>query len=108
MKERRQQRKERRRQRLQAKRAKELEDSSTIPQPVPPEELRVEDVRFFVGGHGRSGTTWLQRTLNSHPEILCNGEGMFFGRDMGDFGGRRLLYKVLANSEELKAWHGNR
>ena len=95
---------QRRRQRIEARLAQELEESS-IPHPVPPEELRVEDVRFFVGGHGRSGTTWLQRTLNTHPEILCNGEGMFFGRDMGDFGGRRLLYKIFANSGELKAWH---
>ena len=99
---------QRRRKRIEARRATEQFDESSIPQPVPPEELRVEDVRFFVGAHGRSGTTWLQRTLNTHPEILCEGEGMFFGRSMGDFGGRRLLYKVFANSEELKAWHGHR
>ena len=96
---------QRRRQRIEARRAAQEFDASSIPQPLPTEELRVEDVRFFVGGHGRSGTTWLQRTLNTHPEILCEGEGMFFGRSMGDFGGRRLLYKVFAESEELKAWH---
>lgn len=32
---------------------------------------------FFVGGAPRSGTTWLQRLLNSHPEICCDGEGLF-------------------------------
>jgi hypothetical protein len=82
-------------------------DASSVPHPMPTERMRVEDVRFFVGGHGRSGTTWLQRTLNTHPEVLCEGEGMLFGRSINTpkFGNRRLLYKVLAESEELKAWH---
>ena len=35
---------------------------------------------FFVLGRGRSGTTWLRSVLNSHPEILCWGEGRFFER----------------------------
>ncbi len=96
-----------RRQGSEARRTQEF-DASTVPHPMPAEEMRVEDVRFFVGGHGRSGTTWLQRTLNTHPEVLCEGEGMLFGRSMGDFGGRRLLYKVLAESGELEAWHGHR
>jgi hypothetical protein len=32
---------------------------------------------FFVGGPPRSGTTWLQYLLDSHPEISCRGEGLF-------------------------------
>jgi hypothetical protein len=32
---------------------------------------------FFVGGAPRSGTTWLQFLLDSHPEISCGGEGLF-------------------------------
>ena len=32
---------------------------------------------FFIGGAPRSGTTWLQRLLDSHPEICCGGEGLF-------------------------------
>ncbi len=80
-------------------------DVSSIPHPIPSEDLRVEDVRFFVVGHGRSGTTWLERTLDTHPEILCKGSGMFFGRNLQNFGGRRLLYEVLSNSEGLKTWH---
>src|SRR5579883_2910134 len=32
---------------------------------------------FFVGGAPRSGTTWLQLLLDSHPEISCRGEGLF-------------------------------
>jgi hypothetical protein len=33
---------------------------------------------FFVVGSPRSGTTWVQRALNAHPEISCSGEGHFF------------------------------
>ncbi|HYQ85440.1 MAG TPA: hypothetical protein VEP28_15795, partial [Rubrobacter sp.] len=33
---------------------------------------------FFVTGVGKSGTSWLMRTLDGHPEILCRGEGRFF------------------------------
>lgn len=36
---------------------------------------------FFIVGQAKSGTSWLMRTLNYHPEILCKGEGRFFGRD---------------------------
>jgi hypothetical protein len=36
---------------------------------------------FFVVGLGKSGTSWLMRTLDGHPEILCRGEGRFFGRE---------------------------
>lgn len=32
---------------------------------------------FFVGGAPRSGTTWLMRLLDSHPEVCCRGEGLF-------------------------------
>lgn len=34
--------------------------------------------KFFVSGMGRSGSTWLQMLLNSHPEIVCLGEGQLF------------------------------
>lgn len=34
---------------------------------------------FFVLGQQKSGTTWLMRMLDAHPEVLCRGEGRFFG-----------------------------
>jgi Sulfotransferase family len=33
---------------------------------------------FFIGGAPRSGTTWLQQLLDSHPDISCRGEGLFW------------------------------
>ncbi|MGI9050973.1 MAG: sulfotransferase family protein [Rubrobacteraceae bacterium] len=95
-------REERRRQRQEDRR---MQKEASIAHPMPPEEMQVEDVRFFAVGNGRSGTTWLEHTLNTHPEILCKGSGMFFGKDIRNFGGRRLLYEVLAHSEGLKTWH---
>lgn len=35
---------------------------------------------FFVCGAPKSGTTWLQRILDAHPEVCCSGEGHFVRR----------------------------
>lgn len=35
---------------------------------------------FFVCGAPKSGTTWLQRLLDAHPEVVCSGEGHFVER----------------------------
>jgi hypothetical protein len=35
---------------------------------------------FFVCGAPKSGTTWLQRILDAHPEVCCSGEGHFITR----------------------------
>ena len=32
---------------------------------------------LFVSGSPKSGTTWLQKALDAHPEIACAGEGHF-------------------------------
>ncbi len=37
---------------------------------------------FFILGPPKSGTSWVQGALGSHPEIFCAGEGKFFGRDL--------------------------
>jgi hypothetical protein len=35
---------------------------------------------FFVCGAPKSGTTWLQRILDAHPQVSCSGEGHFIER----------------------------
>ena len=35
---------------------------------------------FFVCGAPKSGTTWLQRVLDAHPQVQCSGEGHFIER----------------------------
>ncbi|MBA3472886.1 MAG: sulfotransferase domain-containing protein [Rubrobacter sp.] len=67
---------------------------------------------FFVVGHQKSGTTWLMTTLDSHPEILCQGEGRPFGRNWRQehLKQRRVsypptsLYNAIASSEDLRYW----
>jgi hypothetical protein len=72
---------------------------------------------FFVTGAGKSGTTWFRRMLDHHPEIMCRGEGWFFGRNVRyenhkhmetDAEGRTLrpasLYNALAEDEYLRMW----
>lgn len=72
---------------------------------------------FFVLGHGKSGTTWVQDLLDSHPEVLCKGEGRFFGRDFLEVVEQDYLrmdgladvqpsslYAALATSEHLRTW----
>jgi hypothetical protein len=67
---------------------------------------------FFLVGRGRSGTTWLRGMLNSHPEILCWGEGRFFERnfklDLEQSQPTNLLpnslYGAILESRHLRAW----
>ncbi len=67
---------------------------------------------FFLVGHGRSGTTWLQSILDSHPEVLCQGEGWVFNRNYRREDFRELnphlkvssLYNAILTSEYLRLW----
>ncbi len=67
---------------------------------------------FFVTGLGKSGTSWLMRTLDGHPEILCKGEGRFFAADWrranfdpeGTQALASSLYYALLHSEYLRLW----
>ena len=70
-----------------------------------------EKTRFFLVGEMRSGTSWLARTLNTHPEIFCKGEGSFFGRDQSTEeipvykAPTPSLYNAMLNCEGLRTWH---
>jgi hypothetical protein len=92
--------------------ARELTDGSSARSQGP---ARQEVPVFFVTGAGKSGTTWLRRMLNVHPEVLCNGEGRFFGRDIKNARLKVLkaearvvqpatLYNALAENEYLRMW----
>jgi hypothetical protein len=68
---------------------------------------------FFLIGRARSGTTWLRGVLNSHPEIMCWGEGRFFERsferrDFEDLQPKNMppssLYRAILHSRLLRAW----
>lgn len=67
---------------------------------------------FFVVGQKKSGTTWLMRMLDAHPEILCKGEGRFFGAGwkreaLKESGVQELpssLHEALLDSEYLRCW----
>ena len=77
---------------------------------------------FFVVGRGKSGTSWLMRMFNAHPEVLCRGEGRFFGQDWvrEDLAGRdwtaqdledeqttvppKSLYGAIRESGLLRLW----
>ena len=67
---------------------------------------------FFIVGEMRSGTSWLRRTLSAHPEVSCNQEASFFGRDYDHEeipvypGPVSSLTRALAEARELKTWHG--
>jgi len=46
-------------------------------------EIAAKDI-LVVAGSAKSGTTWVQRMLNTHPEVYCPGEGKF-AQLMGGF-----------------------
>jgi len=54
-----------------------------------------EPVFFFVSGPPKSGTTWLMRLIDAHPEAVCSGEGHFFDRV------RPLFMKAFQEYQQL-------
>ena len=67
---------------------------------------------FFVVGFQKSGTTWLMKMLDAHPEILCQGEGRPFGRNWKQEHLKRKrtsyppasLYNAISSAEDLRYW----
>ena len=56
----------------------------------------------FVGGQGKSGTTWVERLIDAHPQAACLGEG-HFAEGLG-----RLLYRALDEYNQLLAGNNRR
>jgi Sulfotransferase family len=67
---------------------------------------------FFVVGNQKSGTTWLMRMLDAHPEVLCKGEGRFFGaswrqkslKQRDTMRPASSLYHAFLDAEYLRLW----
>ena len=68
---------------------------------------------FFVTGLGKSGTRWLTKILDAHPEVVCRGEGRFFSAgwrrndlDPAEDGHALVssLYHALTHSDLLRLW----
>ncbi len=57
---------------------------------------------FFVCGHSRSGTTWVEKVLDTHPRVRCTGEFHFelIHRGFEEFIGRPWH---LASQEPLRS-----
>jgi len=79
--------------------------------------LRDDVPIFFVIGSPKSGTTWFNRMVDKHPEVLCRGEGWFFGRNdrnetfekvqannLGQLLRPGSLHNTLAECEHLRTW----
>lgn len=59
----------------------------------------------MVTGMAKSGTSWLSAMLDSHPEVLSQGEGRFFGRSLlSPKTGARSLEATLRDAQGLHAW----
>lgn len=79
---------------------------------VPEGEVPGRTPVFFVVGQQKSGTTWLMRTLDSHPEVLCRGEGRFFGAGWRQESVKRRdprrppssLLNAVLDAEYLRLW----
>ena len=73
---------------------------------------------FFVVGLAKSGTGWLMNLLDTHPEVLCKGEGKFFGQEWTEHTLERMragkertanrppgsLYAAVTASEAIRFW----
>jgi len=55
---------------------------------------------FFVIGCQKSGTTWVERLLNSHPSVCCMGEGHF-----SDIAGPMLEQMVKLYNDDARTSH---
>jgi hypothetical protein len=68
---------------------------------------------FFIVGQAKSGTSWVMRMLDAHPEVLARGEGRFFGSsykraDVRQMESKTLqpssLHRALLDADYLRSW----
>lgn len=66
---------------------------------------------FFISGVPKSGTTWIQKALDTHPQISCFGEGHFFDvfadfiRQSNEIYNKKLLDIVTREVYEGKPYY---
>ena len=68
---------------------------------------RLESKMFFICGAPKSGTTWLQRSMNSHPEIVCKGEGHFIEKLVLPMAAVFREYNAKLNIVSNNVYNGN-
>ncbi len=86
--------------------ASKVREIARLPQP----SLDGGPRAFFVVGRPRFGNIRLIRLLNSHPGVLCMGEGQFFGEAAGEGAvGEQWdsLRDALSGCRPLKTWLEN-
>jgi hypothetical protein len=68
---------------------------------------------FFIVGQAKSGTSWVMRMLDAHPEVLARGEGRFFGSSYKRADVKRMksetlqpssLHRALLDADYLRSW----
>ena len=68
---------------------------------------------FFIVGQAKSGTSWVMRLLDAHPQVLARGEGRFVGRGYKRPDVKRMdsatlqpssLQRAFLDNEYLRAW----
>jgi hypothetical protein len=68
---------------------------------------------FFIVGQAKSGTSWVMRMLDAHPEVVARGEGRFFGSsykraDVRQMKSKTLqpssLHRALLDADYLRSW----
>jgi LPS sulfotransferase NodH len=61
---------------------------------------------FFVCGAPKSGTTWLQRILDAHPQVSCAGEGHFIERFIAPLAEITKAYNASFDEENVQVYEG--
>ena len=55
---------------------------------------------FYISSQGHSGTGWLAKSLNKHPEVVCwHGTRSIPPYDAGDIGPDGMPVKILSPNE---------